>query len=323
MRYLKLFFVMFLLLFSLNNILTTQNNSEHEEIIKFLREADGIKFLIDYKIDGDKIIGYKERCQIAAIDRFNTLDEVMKIMGKYFSPEAAMLELEKIGLFMVNGKIGRILADGDPIYCIVENSTFEFIVDEEDVKLIKIAMGSIDDVDEHMDWNNILDFYYKLKKQNNQWKIVDESTQISHYNNNWVIIYSSSCLYGFNLSNYGEYNLFDKNANTAWVEGALDDGIGEWVEFSFCLPINISRIGIINGYAKSQNIYEANNRVKRLKIVVNSASCFEVELKDNVMDYQIINLPKEMSVERIRFIILDVYHGKKYHDTCISEIKFE
>lgn len=112
----------------------------------------------------------------------------------------------------------------------------------------------------------------------------------------------------------------DKNATTAWVEGAQDDGVGEWVEISGTTQQSLSGIRIINGYAKSSDTYGKNNRVKKIRIELSDGIIFEKELKDGIMDFQTINLDRQVKTDFIKITILEVYRGTIYKDTCISEI---
>lgn len=134
--------------------------------------------------------------------------------------------------------------------------------------------------------------------------------------------------------------VYDNDLNTAWVEGARGPGIGESITlkltpYAFGKHAGaylIKKIGIINGYAKSEAIFHANNRVKKIKVAyfyktgdwgdeVASPKLSETfELKDT-MEMQFIELKEPKLISEIEFTILDVYKGKKYDDTGISEIR--
>lgn len=123
---------------------------------------------------------------------------------------------------------------------------------------------------------------------------------------------------------YSVRGLIDDNPQTAWVEGKEDEGIGEWVEFIFDPIREIKTIKLINGYARSEELFKANNRVKRAEISFDGKRFpIEMEFKDMVMEPHIIKFPNPIRAERVRITILDVYKGAKYNDTCISEISFE
>jgi hypothetical protein len=122
--------------------------------------------------------------------------------------------------------------------------------------------------------------------------------------------------YSYKMSNLG-----DDNPGTAWVEGKNDYGIGEYIEFKGYLFAN--GIGLLNGLQKNRNIYDANSRVKKLKVYVNGKENCIVELEDKmgVQTFQIPGYESGTSEEIfIKFEILEVYPGTKYKDTCISEI---
>ena len=136
------------------------------------------------------------------------------------------------------------------------------------------------------------------------------------------LIKSSSCLFENNKL-YPVGNVRDNNPTTAWVEGKSDNGVGEWIEFYFDLGKSISSIKIINGYGKNGAIYQANNRVKRIKISFCDNTSFITELEDGNLEPQKVMLPETKNVKNVKITILEVYNGTKYNDTCISEVSFE
>ncbi len=288
----------------------------HTRIISFLKEADQLKFEIDYRMDLNQIIAP----DIAAVvGKFSTFDAIMSVLGKYFDKEAAKIEIHKIGLFVINNRIGGIMATGEEAFLIDENSKFEFIKDDEDEKLINVMM-----VGEH---GTQKEFFYRLKWIEKRWIIVDEAEkrEMLPYESDWVGIRVSSELpVGGRYGAYSARNVWDKDPKTAWVEGKGDDGVGEWIDFAFFPDSRvIGAIKIINGYAKSEGLYQANNRVKRVRISFDDGTSFEAELNDGQIQPQLIRFPMPKKTERIRLTILEVYPGTKYRDTCISEIEFQ
>lgn len=126
-------------------------------------------------------------------------------------------------------------------------------------------------------------------------------------------------------------NANDFNLHTAWVEGAEGQGIGEYLDIVFDKQsIPFDEIHIINGYAKSQKVWEENSRVKELKVYYNDVPVAILKLKDT-RDEQLFKVgmigPKRGSKVKndwiVRFEILDVYPGSKYEDTAITEILFD
>jgi len=114
-------------------------------------------------------------------------------------------------------------------------------------------------------------------------------------------------------------NLTDDNPQTAWVEGVEGDGIGEYIEIS---GIN-AELRIYNGYQKSKAAYYNNGRVKKFRIYFDEDEVGTIELLDQpglqAIDLSIFRF-NSFDPEIIKFEILEVYPGKKWKDTVISEI---
>jgi len=148
---------------------------------------------------------------------------------------------------------------------------------------------------------------------------------------------------GINRFNYEPKNLFDNDLNTAWVEGVAGSGVGEWVEIRFENGADIEAIGVINGYTKNEAIYNANNRIRKIRLdieflddmsrnedpdqkglvdIILAEKQFN-ELNRNVQAPFISWLADygmSRSVSKIRLTVLEVARGTKYDDTCISEL---
>lgn len=155
---------------------------------------------------------------------------------------------------------------------------------------------------------------------------------------------ASSTLYS-SKNAYSVENLYDNDTDTAWVEGKKDSGIGESVKLNInesggdSTARKITGLKIINGYAKSKDIFYKNNRVKKMKITTGQSILTEnpddpedyavfvnkeqekiITLEDT-MKPQIINIDSEGFTNYIICEILEVYKGTKYNDTCITEIQ--
>lgn len=121
---------------------------------------------------------------------------------------------------------------------------------------------------------------------------------------------------------YQAGHLVDGKDSTCWAEGADGPGIGEWIQFGFDTPKRLKALKIIAGYTKTEAIYQANNRVKRLKVVFSDGESQLVDLLDQ-NGFQRVLIDRDKPTRQVRLIIMDVYKGQKYADTCISEIEFE
>uniref|UniRef100_UPI003F67AB76 NADase-type glycan-binding domain-containing protein n=1 Tax=Paenibacillus sp. IHBB 3054 TaxID=3425689 RepID=UPI003F67AB76 len=134
-------------------------------------------------------------------------------------------------------------------------------------------------------------------------------------------------------------NMFDGKLNTAWVEGAKGTGIGETLTLELKPGTYVDGVRIINGYMKSKESYENNARIKtiRLSYLVRTNNKSEwitedVDLADlpfdskKVADQNSIYLLSQQigqidqEVSKIKLTILSTYPGKKFVDTCVSEL---
>jgi hypothetical protein len=137
-------------------------------------------------------------------------------------------------------------------------------------------------------------------------------------------IVASSALKAQGSKSYKASNVFDRDPETAWVEGVKGNGVGQWIEYRDVSGCSISSIKILNGYVKSDKAWNENARVKRLKVYCNGKPKCILELQ-NSRSWQSFDIDGGLGydVHTIRFEILDVYPGSKYQDTAISEIYFD
>ncbi len=145
--------------------------------------------------------------------------------------------------------------------------------------------------------------------------------------------------------NYSENNLIDNNDHTAWVEGALNAGIGEKIRITFkdenALPYAIR---IVPGYSKSEEIWYKNNRVSKIAIRTFGTDGDSELIIDEWEEVSFLKkstskippLPQYIDISSnylhnmgysdfvaIEFEIIEVDDvGAIYNDTCISEISF-
>lgn len=137
---------------------------------------------------------------------------------------------------------------------------------------------------------------------------------------------ASSSLHSQGKYNYKPSNAHDLSYATSWVEGVEGDGVGEWIEYSFdSTPATITEVCVVNGLVRTRSVWEANNRVEVLTMLVNGEPYCCLYLKDFYGE-QWFDIPDIESSDQpltIRFRIEAVYSGTKYHDTCISEIYFD
>ena len=107
-------------------------------------------------------------------------------------------------------------------------------------------------------------------------------------------------------------NAFDKNPETAYVEKSEDDEIS----ISIVSDKKIKRVGIINGFVKTQNLYASNNRIRKIYINYKLFELKDMHSKDFV--FFDIPLASDIYIQTV-----ELYKGTKYSDTCIAEIQVE
>lgn len=140
---------------------------------------------------------------------------------------------------------------------------------------------------------------------------------------------ASSALQGLTSISYSAKNAHDLDLNTVWSEGEKGYGQGEYLEYTLSgnqKGLAITKLEIINGYVKSDKLWEENSRVKKLKMYKNDIAYAIIMLDDTkkvqVFDIGYISLGQKADT-KLKFEILDVYKGTKYDDTVITELEFD
>ena len=153
---------------------------------------------------------------------------------------------------------------------------------------------------------------------------------------------------------YSAYNLICENREFAWAEGAEGAGIGEYIVYDqtvfgnlietagenrilrpgyygeggyYCADgyIDYTQICIVNGYARDEQVWQENGRVKTLMMYVYDQPYARLALEDTI-NPQYFTLPqgdiKVANGEEVtfKFVIEEVYPGTVHEDTCITGI---
>ena len=164
---------------------------------------------------------------------------------------------------------------------------------------------------------------------------VEENPVLSHFysgNCSWYCggqidsVTASSAL----SDRYAAEKAHDFSIVTAWVEGVEGNGEGEYLRYSFpgTCP-RITTVLIHNGYVKNWEVWRDNARVKRLLMYYNDEPYAILNLQDTMglqsFDVGVLGYEDKDSAPAwsIKFEILEVYPGKKYEDTAITEIYFD
>jgi hypothetical protein len=131
---------------------------------------------------------------------------------------------------------------------------------------------------------------------------------------------ASSSLPADEAGTYEPVAAIDTALETAWVEGAPGDGVGEWLLVTFPRPLVVERLGISAGYSASDTLFQANNRIKRATLTFSSGRQMSITL-DDVPGVQSVTLPEPVDTTYIRLTIDAVYPGARYDDTALAMIE--
>jgi hypothetical protein len=105
-----------------------------------------------------------------------------------------------------------------------------------------------------------------------------------------------------------------------WAEGVAGPGIGANITINFKEPVK--SVSVLNGFVDifRKHLYRQNNRVAVLKVVdLDNNKEYEMEFED-IVYYNTQTFEKE--TRNIKLVIMSVYPGTKYDDTCITQIRY-
>jgi LysM repeat protein len=126
---------------------------------------------------------------------------------------------------------------------------------------------------------------------------------------------------------WGQYQAWmatDGALGSAWVEGVAGSGIGEWIELRFPGTIEVHAIRMDIGYDKNADVFYKNNRIKRVTLAFSTGEQLELGFADGRgMQEIVLARAPDPAIETtsVKVVILDVFPGWKYDDTCLAEIE--
>jgi hypothetical protein len=123
---------------------------------------------------------------------------------------------------------------------------------------------------------------------------------------------------------YYAWNLSDGLLSTSWQEAAPGSGVGQWVEFTFAAPADLSAVEIANGFQSTHptygDLFPLNGRVAKLAVAVNGQPAGELSLAD---DRAVQRLPLVAAgATVVRLTIDETLPGSRWADTALSEVRF-
>lgn len=148
-----------------------------------------------------------------------------------------------------------------------------------------------------------------------------------------ITVRGSSALPAREGNYYNASRAHDLSLQSAWVEGAQGDGIGEYLEYTARVTTDhhpddaaITHLIVFNGYRKTRDLWRKNNRIRRLHLSIDGKPYGIVTLADSYSQQELklgtIKLPPHTKTLRLRFTIESVYPGTQYRDTALTELEF-
>jgi LysM repeat protein len=126
---------------------------------------------------------------------------------------------------------------------------------------------------------------------------------------------------------WGQYQAWmatDGAPGTAWVEGVVGSGTGEWIGLRFPGMVEIHSIRMDIGYDKNADVFYKNNRIKRVTLVFSTGEQLELGFADGrgMQEIPLVRAPgSNIETTSVKVVIEDVFPGWKYDDTCLAEIE--
>jgi hypothetical protein len=118
-------------------------------------------------------------------------------------------------------------------------------------------------------------------------------------------------------------NLTDGDTQTAWQSDgrAVRDNAGVRLTFRFASQVRLARIVLINGYGRSPEDYQNNERLARARVSGGDWSA-EWKLTDTVSPQALDVASDAGAVTEVTIEVAGVYPGARFPDLAVSEVTF-
>jgi hypothetical protein len=142
----------------------------------------------------------------------------------------------------------------------------------------------------------------------------------------WTMVHSnyrvkaSSTLPPEGTHKYDAANVRDYWADVIWSEGAKGPGTGEWLELEPIEPKPLTAISIYPGCRKSDALFLANARPKKISVELNGEHRFTVDVPDSKDEFEFPVTGYTQPVSKVRLTFREVWPGKRYEDLCVSGV---
>ncbi len=123
-------------------------------------------------------------------------------------------------------------------------------------------------------------------------------------------------------NSYAAKNALDGKLSTCWAFDAQKDPEAK-LTISFDEPTQLRGLLITPGYAKNQDAYQNNRRVRRLRIDGDDdlAVVFDIEEQASFDGFVAVPFCGVFTVEQLTIRVPESFTGEKFNDLCISEIQ--
>lgn len=116
-------------------------------------------------------------------------------------------------------------------------------------------------------------------------------------------------------------HLFDGDFATPWCEAAAGLGLGEAVRVRLASPRTIAAIEVVNGFGRAKDL-RANAQVSVLGLR-SAGVATSVELpKEDTPGFRRVALATPLAAHDLELLVEGAHPGRKYEDTCLSELRF-
>jgi len=124
------------------------------------------------------------------------------------------------------------------------------------------------------------------------------------------------------LFQYTADKLLDGDPTTAWAGGSISAGDGQWMEFTFDIPLRVAKLGIFNGH-QGEGKFDKFRRIRSGRIVYPDGTESPFWLRDEAGE-QVITCPNKPT-KSLKIIVDEVFPKDvplAKVKLAVSEIKF-
>jgi hypothetical protein len=107
-----------------------------------------------------------------------------------------------------------------------------------------------------------------------------------------------------------------------WCEGVAGPGVGEWLELVPEVAKPLVAISIKPGCFKSDALFAANARPKKMRVELNGGNSFTVEIPDAREEFEFLVSNYQKPVKSVRLTFEDVWPGNRFEDLCVTSVRF-